>query len=195
MIVFFILFFKTAVTPQKGIENLRVAISSDDTLGDFQVRELVIHPEESTKSSTTTGIKGLVILFINVFGLYLCARSYSILFLYFIHLLLVWLFSLLHYFAPSFLSAVCVRYINNHHNFSFQLEHIKEKTNYLPFPLFSFISVIYPILFPPSLYSYLCSIFFPQPRRPFLFRCHSTCYPCFSLLFLLNDSLFQCSIW
>ena len=55
MIVYFILHFKTAVTPQEGVENLRVAISSDGTLGDFQVKELVIHPEESTKSSTTTG--------------------------------------------------------------------------------------------------------------------------------------------
>ena len=180
MIVYFILYFKTAVTPQKGIEHLRVAISSDGTLGDFQVRELVIHPEESTKSSTTTGIKGLVILFINAFGLYLFSRSYSILFLSFIHLFLVWLFSLLHFFCRFFsLSCLCeitfffcVRYINNHHNFSFQLEQMKEKTNHLPYPLLSFISVISPVLFPPSLYSYLCSIFFPQPRSPFLFRCH-----------------------
>ena len=80
MIVFFILFFKTAVTPQKGIENLRVAISSDGTLGDFQVKELVIHPEESTKSSTTTGIKGLVILFIS---LILSSRSYQLFILFF----------------------------------------------------------------------------------------------------------------
>jgi len=55
------------VTPQKGIENLRVAISSDGTLGDFQVKEMVIHPEESTKSSTTTGIKGLGILSVNAY--------------------------------------------------------------------------------------------------------------------------------
>ena len=104
MIVYFILYFKTAVTPQEGVENLRVAISSDGTLGDFQVKELVIHPEESTKSSTTTGIKGLVILFINAFGLYVCSRSYFIIFLPLILPFLVWLISLLQLFLPLLFS-------------------------------------------------------------------------------------------
>ena len=68
VIVDFILYFKTAVTPEKGIENLRVAIFSNGTFGDFQAKDVVLHSEESTKSTTTTGIKGLGILSINVIG-------------------------------------------------------------------------------------------------------------------------------
>ena len=86
------------MTPEKGLENLRVTISSNGTFGDFQVKELVIHPEESTKSSTTTGIKGLDILSINVFGLHVCSGSCSLLFLSLILLFFVWLFSLQHFF-------------------------------------------------------------------------------------------------
>ncbi|XP_067052294.1 fibroblast growth factor receptor 2-like isoform X2 [Acropora muricata] len=57
VIVFFILYFKTAVTPEKGIENLRVAISANNTFGDFQAKDLVLQSEESTKATTTTEIK------------------------------------------------------------------------------------------------------------------------------------------
>ncbi|XP_015773062.1 PREDICTED: fibroblast growth factor receptor 3-like isoform X3 [Acropora digitifera] len=57
VIVHFILYFKTALTPEKGIENLRVAISANDTIGDFQVEELVIYTRKSTNSTTTTEIK------------------------------------------------------------------------------------------------------------------------------------------
>ncbi|XP_067032626.1 fibroblast growth factor receptor 3-like isoform X6 [Acropora muricata] len=57
VIVHFILYFKTDLTPEKGIENLRVAISANDTIGDFQVEELVIYTRKSTNSTTTTEIK------------------------------------------------------------------------------------------------------------------------------------------
>ena len=57
VIVYFILYFKTAVTPEKGIENLRVAISSDGTFGDFQAEDLVLLSDESTTSTTPTGTK------------------------------------------------------------------------------------------------------------------------------------------
>mgnify|MGYP000090835885 FL=1 len=80
VIVHFILYFKTAVTPEKGIENLRVAISANDTIGDFQVEELVIYTRKSTNSTTTTGIKGLGILFIALlFGLrvHICSGFHS----------------------------------------------------------------------------------------------------------------------
>ena len=65
VIVYFTLNFKTAVTPEKGIENLRVAISSKGTFGDFQAKDLVLHSEESTNSTPSTGIKGLGI---NIIG-------------------------------------------------------------------------------------------------------------------------------
>lgn len=58
VIVYFVLYFKTAVTPEKGIENLRVAVSSNGTFGDFQAKNLVLISEKRTKSTTTTGIKG-----------------------------------------------------------------------------------------------------------------------------------------
>ena len=61
-----ILYFKTAVTPEKGIENLRVAISVNGTFGDFQVEKLAIYSKKRTNSTTTTGIKGLGILSIAV---------------------------------------------------------------------------------------------------------------------------------
>ena len=77
VIVYFILFFKTAVTPEKGIENLRVAISSNGTLGGFQAKDLALHSEERTKSTTTTGIKGLGILSNNVRGLHVSSRFHS----------------------------------------------------------------------------------------------------------------------
>ena len=76
VIVHFTLYFKTAVTPEKGIENLRVAISANDTIGDFQVEELVIYSRKSTNSTTTTAITGLGILSISMlFGLhvYICS--------------------------------------------------------------------------------------------------------------------------
>ncbi|XP_015779885.1 PREDICTED: fibroblast growth factor receptor homolog 1-like [Acropora digitifera] len=57
VIVYFILYFEAAVTPDKGIENLRVAISSNGTFGDFQAKDLVLHSEERTKSTTTTEVK------------------------------------------------------------------------------------------------------------------------------------------
>jgi len=77
VIVFFILYFKTAVTPEKGIENLRVAISANNTFGDFQAKDLVLQSEESTKPTTTTGIKGLGIPSINVRGLHVSSCSHS----------------------------------------------------------------------------------------------------------------------
>ena len=76
VIVYFILYFEAAVTPDKGIENLRVAISSNGTFGDFQAKDLVLHSEERTKSTTTTGIKGLSLLSINVVGLHASSPSY-----------------------------------------------------------------------------------------------------------------------
>ncbi|XP_044164816.1 fibroblast growth factor receptor 2-like isoform X1 [Acropora millepora] len=57
VIVYFILYFKTAVTAEKGIENLRVAVSSTGTFGDFQAKNLVLISDKSTKSTTTTGFK------------------------------------------------------------------------------------------------------------------------------------------
>ena len=75
-----ILYFKTAVTPEKGIENLRVAISANDTIVDFQVEELVIYSRKSTNSATTTGIKELGILSISMsFGLrvHICSGLHS----------------------------------------------------------------------------------------------------------------------
>ena len=55
VIVYFILYFKTAVTPEKGIENLRIAISSNGTFGDFQAKDSILMSEESTTSTKTTG--------------------------------------------------------------------------------------------------------------------------------------------
>ena len=70
VIVHFIQYFKTAVTPEKGIKNLRVAISANDTFGDLQVNKLVIYSRKSTNSTTTKGTKGLGILSISIlFGL------------------------------------------------------------------------------------------------------------------------------
>ena len=77
VIVYFILYFKTAVTPEKGIENLRVAVSSNGTFGNFQAKNLVLMSEESTKSTTTAGIKGLRILPIKVIGLHDSSRFHS----------------------------------------------------------------------------------------------------------------------
>ncbi|XP_015755460.1 PREDICTED: fibroblast growth factor receptor 3-like [Acropora digitifera] len=57
VIVFFILYFKTAVTPEKGIENLRLFISANNTFGDFPAKDLVLQPAEGTKSTTTTEVK------------------------------------------------------------------------------------------------------------------------------------------
>ncbi|XP_067029817.1 fibroblast growth factor receptor 3-like isoform X4 [Acropora muricata] len=58
VIVHFTLYFKTAVTPEKGIDNLRVAISSNGSFGSFQAWDLVLNSEESTKSTATTGAIG-----------------------------------------------------------------------------------------------------------------------------------------
>ena len=68
VIVYFIMYFKTAMNPEKGIENLRVTISSNGTFGDFQAKDLALNIEESTESATPIGIKGLGILSINVLG-------------------------------------------------------------------------------------------------------------------------------
>jgi len=57
VIIFFILYFKSAVTTEKGIENLRVAISANNTFGDLQAKDLVLQSEDSTKSTTTTETK------------------------------------------------------------------------------------------------------------------------------------------
>ena len=65
------------MTPEKGIENLRVAISANNTFGDFQAKDLVLQSEESTKATTTTGIKRLGIPSINVRGLHVSSRSHS----------------------------------------------------------------------------------------------------------------------
>ncbi|XP_067030240.1 fibroblast growth factor receptor 2-like isoform X4 [Acropora muricata] len=54
VIVYFILYFKTAMNREKGIENLRVTISSNGTFGDFQAKDLFLNTEESTKSATPT---------------------------------------------------------------------------------------------------------------------------------------------
>ena len=78
VIVHFILYFKTALTPEKGIENLRVAISSNGTFGNFKAKDLVLFAEESTNSNTTAGIKGLDIQYISVIGLHAFSRSYSV---------------------------------------------------------------------------------------------------------------------
>ena len=56
------------MNPEKGIENLRVTISSNGTFGDFQAKDLALYIEESTKSATPIGIKGLGILSINFYG-------------------------------------------------------------------------------------------------------------------------------
>ena len=77
VIVYFILYFEATVTPDKGIENLRVAISSNGTFGDFQAKDLVLHSEERTRSTTTTGIKGLSNLSINVIELHASSLSHS----------------------------------------------------------------------------------------------------------------------
>ena len=78
VIVYFILYFKTAVTAEKGIENLRVAVSSTGTFGDFQAKNLVLISDKSTKSTTTTGIKGLRIPLIDVIGLDVSFRFHSL---------------------------------------------------------------------------------------------------------------------
>ena len=66
------------MTPEKGIENLRVAISSDGTFGDFQVKELVVYSKKSTNSTATKGIKGLGILSIAMLlGLHVCSGFHS----------------------------------------------------------------------------------------------------------------------
>ena len=65
------------MTQEKGIENLRVAISANNTFGDFQAKDLTLQSEESTKPTTTTGIKGLGIPSINVRGLHVSSRSRS----------------------------------------------------------------------------------------------------------------------
>ncbi|XP_015765383.1 PREDICTED: platelet-derived growth factor receptor alpha-like isoform X2 [Acropora digitifera] len=54
VIVYFILFFKTAVTPEKGIQNLRIALSSNNTFGNFRAKDLVLMSEEGTTSTKTT---------------------------------------------------------------------------------------------------------------------------------------------
>ena len=77
VIVYFILYFNTAMTPEKGIENLRVAISSTGTFGDFQAKNLVLISDKSTKSTTTAGMKGLRIPFIDVIGLDFSFRFHS----------------------------------------------------------------------------------------------------------------------
>ena len=66
------------MTPEKGIENLRVAISANGTFGDFQVEKLVIYSKKRTNSTTTTGIKGQGILSIAILlGLHVCSGFQS----------------------------------------------------------------------------------------------------------------------
>lgn len=77
VIVHFTLSFKTAVTLEKGLENLRVAISNG-TFGDFQAFWVLVSiksttsttptgTKENTTSSTTTGIKRVRVLNISLF--------------------------------------------------------------------------------------------------------------------------------
>ena len=54
------------MTPEKGTENLRVAISANGTFGDFQVEKLVIYSKKRTNSTTKTGINRLGILSIAI---------------------------------------------------------------------------------------------------------------------------------
>ena len=72
VIVYFTLSFKTAVTLEKGLENLRVAISNG-IFGDFQVfwgpvsnksttSTTPTGTKENTTSTTTTGIKRVGVL-------------------------------------------------------------------------------------------------------------------------------------
>lgn len=71
VIVHFTLSFKTAVTLENGLENLRVAISNG-TFGDFQALWVPVSKsttsttptgtKENTTSSTTTGIKRVGVL-------------------------------------------------------------------------------------------------------------------------------------
>ena len=120
VIVYFILFFKTAMNPEKGIENLRVAIFANDTFGGLQAKDLVLQSEERTKSTTTTGIKGLGTLSINVRGLHVSSGSHSrplSVFCSSFSRLAVFnqsSFSLLHLFATSF---CCVLSLSFSHNF------------------------------------------------------------------------------
>ena len=102
------------MTTEKGIENLRVAISANNTFGDLQAKDLVLQSEESTKSTTTTGIKRLGIPSINVIfsfsflplSLFCSSVSRLAVFNQSINQLY---FSLLHLFAISF---CCVLSLN-----------------------------------------------------------------------------------
>lgn len=65
VIVYFVLYFKTAVTPEKGLENLRVVIYSNGTFGRYKAGDLVPLSNKSTTSTTPTGIKEVRILSID----------------------------------------------------------------------------------------------------------------------------------
>ena len=97
------MYFKTAMNPEKGIENLRVTISSNGTFGDFQAKDLALNIEESTESATPIGIKGLRILPINVLGHMLFMAL--ILLLFFPSILLFHFLALPHLFAVFCLPA------------------------------------------------------------------------------------------
>jgi len=56
VIVYFVLYFKTALTPEKGLENLKIVISTNGTFGRYKARDLLSLSDRSTASTTPEGI-------------------------------------------------------------------------------------------------------------------------------------------
>ncbi|KAK2547157.1 hypothetical protein P5673_033060, partial [Acropora cervicornis] len=57
VIVEFIRYFKTALTPEKGLENLRAVISSNGTFGRYKAGALVPLSDKNTTITTPTEFK------------------------------------------------------------------------------------------------------------------------------------------
>lgn len=80
VIVYFVLYFKTAVTPEKGLENLKIVISTNGTFGRYKARDLFSLSDKSTTSTTPTGINDVRILSIHplsIYSLFLACMSVS----------------------------------------------------------------------------------------------------------------------
>ncbi|XP_015748651.1 PREDICTED: hemicentin-2-like [Acropora digitifera] len=65
VIVYFVLYFNTALTPEKGLENLKIVISTNGTFGRYKARDLLSLSDRSTTSTTPTGINDVRILAIH----------------------------------------------------------------------------------------------------------------------------------
>ena len=109
VIVYFVLYFKTALTPEKGLENLKIVISTNGTFGRYKARDLLSLSDSSTASTTPAGINDVRILSIHPSSHCLLSQLRFSLYLLSVLGLHVCFFSFSFSFSSSLLFFCCLR--------------------------------------------------------------------------------------